>query len=280
METNEIKEKNGGKRTHRLAVVIGLAILLYGVFAIYQALQPQKEKPRIVLEPGQKAGERKVVTISGVEFAFRWCPAGWFLMGSSNEKGREPDEEQYYVMLTKGFWMMETEVTQKQWKAVMERNPSHFKGDDLPVENVDWQQCHGFCRETGLHLPTESQWEYACRAGTKEAYAGNLDDMAWYDEEWDKGSAHPVGTKKPNAWGLYDMHGNVNEWCNDIYGAYPRRRATDPTGVGWSFAPVDYRVVRGGSWDDDASFCRSASRSSREEKFSWGDIGFRCVIVP
>lgn len=280
METNEIKEKKDGKRKHRLAVVIGLAILLCGVFAIYQALQPQKEKPRIVLEPGQKAGERKVVTISGVEFAFRWCPAGWFLMGSSNEKGREPDEEQYYVMLTKGFWMMETEVTQKQWKAVMERNPSHFKGDDLPVESVDWQQCQGFCRETGLHLPTESQWEYACRAETTEAYAGNLDEMAWYGEEWDKGSAHPVGTKKPNAWGLYDMHGNVNEWCNDIYGAYPRRRATDPTGVGWSFAPVDYRVVRGGSWDDSASFCRSASRQHREEKFSWGDIGFRCVIVP
>ncbi len=166
--------------------------------------------------PGAKAGERKTVTVNGVEFAFRWCPAGTFMMGSpKDEKDRSSDETQHEVTLTKGFWMLETEVTQKQWKAITGDNPSNFKGDDLPVEEVSWNDCQEFCRKCSalglpVQLPTESQWEYACRAGTTDAYAGNLDEMAWYYSN-SGNKTHPVGTKKPNAWGLYDMHGNVWE---------------------------------------------------------------------
>ena len=277
METNEIKEKKDGKRKHRLVVVIGLAILLYGVFAINQALQPQEEKPRIVLEPGQTAGERKVVTTNGVEFAFRWCPAGWFLMGSSNEKGREPDEEQHYVMLTKGFWIMETEVTQKQWEAIMRNNPSHFEDDDLPVEQVSWNDCQEFCKKcveygVPLKLPTEAQWEYACRAGTTGKYAGDLDEMAWYDGN----ETHPVGTKKPNPWGLYDMHGNVWEWCQDWKVDYPDENATDPTG-----APTgSFHVFRGSCYSGDLKGCRSANREGLHSSYRASDVGFRCVLEP
>ena len=215
-----------------------------------------------------KAGDRDVKIINGVEFAFRWCPAGTFTMGSpSDESGRSSDETQHEVTLTKGFWMMETEVTQRQWKAVMGNNPSCFKGDDLPVEHVSWGDCQDFCKkctQLGLpvQLPTEAQWEYACRAGTTGAYAGNLDEMAWYGYyETPKGTSkeattHPVGKKKPNAWGLYDMHGNVYEWCQDWEGDYPSGSVTDPTG------PTDgsYRVDRGGSWGNNAGGCRSARR--------------------
>ena len=173
------------------------------------ALQALKQKLS-ELKSGQTAGERKVVTVNGVEFAFRWCPAGTFTMGAPTSEEGLYNETQHEVTLTKGFWMLETEVTQKQWKAVMGTNPSFFKGDDLPVESVSWNDCQEFCEKTGLQLPTEAQWEYACRAGTTDAYAGNLDEMAWYYSN-SGNKTHPVGTKKPNAWGLYDMHGNVWE---------------------------------------------------------------------
>ena len=215
----------------------------------------------VVTVVDKNAGKRAVKVINGVEFAFRWCPAGTFMMGSpSSEEGRFSNETQHQVTLTKGFWMMETEVTQKQWKAVMGNNPSIFKRDDLPVECVSWDDCQEFCKkctQLGLpvQLPTEAQWEYACRAGTTGAYAGNLVEMAWY--YYRRGiKTHPVGTKKPNAWGLYDMHGNVYEWCQDWYGSYPSGSVTDPTGP----ENGSYRVNRGGSWDDGAGYCRSACR--------------------
>ncbi len=210
--------------------------------------QLRVEERKDLSVPGAKAGERKTYTVNGVEFAFRWCPAGTFMMGSpTSEEGRYDDEKQHRVTLTKGFWMMEMEVTQKQWKAVMENNPSNFKGDDLPVECVSWNDCQEFCRKCSalglpVLLPTEAQWEYACRAGSTDAYAGNLDDMAWYYKN--SGSkTHPVGTKNPNAWGLYDMHGNVWEWCQDWKGDYPKGSVTDPTGP----ANGSLRVSRSGT---------------------------------
>ncbi|MBR0239384.1 MAG: SUMF1/EgtB/PvdO family nonheme iron enzyme [Thermoguttaceae bacterium] len=247
-----------------------------------------------------KAGDRKTVTVNGVEFAFRWCPRGTFMMGSpTSEEGRYDNETQHQVTLTKGFWMMKTEVTQKQWKAVMGSNPSHFQGDDLPVEQVSWNNCQEFCKKCAqlgfpVQLPTEAQWEYACRAGTTGAYAGNLDDMAWYSSN--SGSkTHPVGTKKPNAWGLYDMHGNVWEWCADWYDDYPSGSVTDlrklwtvnllryddylsgsvtdPTGP----SSGDYRVVRGGSWFSDVGYCRSAKRYLIDPGSRSDDLGFRLV---
>ncbi|MBR5160830.1 MAG: SUMF1/EgtB/PvdO family nonheme iron enzyme, partial [Thermoguttaceae bacterium] len=228
--------------------------------------------------PGAKPGERRTVTVNGVEFAFRWCPPGTFKMGAPDaEEGRDGDEKQYQVTLTKGFWMMETEVTQKQWKAVMGTNPSEFKGDDLPVENVSWNDCQEFCKKCAqlglpVQLPTDAQWEYACRAGTTGAYAGNLDDMAWYTSNSGL-KTHPVGTKKPNAWGMYDMHGNVWEWCEDWYGYYPSESVTDP--VGPSSGSV--RVRRGGSWSNDARICRSAYRDSFVPGYLYCNLGFRCA---
>ncbi|MBQ6615768.1 MAG: SEL1-like repeat protein [Thermoguttaceae bacterium] len=232
---------------------------------------------------GTKAGERLVKIINGVEFVFRWCPAGTFIMGSpESEKGRDRNETQHQVTLSKGFWMMETEVTQKQWKAVMGNNPSKFNGDNLPVECVSWNDCQEFCRKTGLQLPTEAQWEYACRAGTTGSYAGNVNNMAWF---WDYSDheTHPVGTKKPNAWGLYDMHGNVSEWCQDRYAKFdPSGIVTDPGSVTDSIEPKSgsfLRVNRGGSWGDDAWDCRSAQRNRNTPDASGSDLGFRLVSM-
>ena len=236
------------------------------------------------LGSGKNAGKRAVKVINGVEFAFRWCPAGAFTMGSpKSEDGRDNDETQHKVTLTKGFWMLETEVTQKQWKAVMGSNPDcKFKGDNLPVENVSWTDCQEFCKKCAqlgfpVQLPTEAQWEYACRAGTTGAYAGNLDEMAWYGYYSNpKGTSkeattHPVGTKKPNAWGLYDMHGNVWEWCQDWYAKeYPSGSVTDPTGP----SSGSYRVVRGGGWHSDARRCRSANRDYYGPRLPGRLLGF------
>jgi formylglycine-generating enzyme required for sulfatase activity len=173
----------------------------------------------------------------------------------------------HQVTLTQGFYMLETEVTQEQWESIMGENPSHFKGAKLPVESVSWSDCRTFVsrlsklaadiapRGYKFSLPTEAQWEYACRAGTSDAYAGDLDQMAWYDRNSDS-KTHEVGTKQANAWGLYDMHGNVYEWCNDWYGAYPADDVTDPIGA----SSGSNRVLRGGSWNYGAEDCRSAFR--------------------
>ena len=247
-----------------------------------------EHEPDLSLE-GREAGERAVMTINGVEFAFRWCPAGTFMMGSpTSENGRNDDEKQHQVTLTKGFWMMETEVTQKQWKAVMGNNPSNFKGDDLPVEQVSWNDCQEFCKkcvQLGLlvQLPTEAQWEYACRAGSTTAYFwGNAlnGDKANCDGNYPCGTTTigkylkkttPVGSYAANAWGLYDMHGNVWEWCQDWFGDYPSGSVTDPTGP----SNGSDRVIRGGSWNSDARSCRSAYRFYNEPGYRSNRLGFR-----
>ncbi|MDO4550012.1 MAG: bifunctional serine/threonine-protein kinase/formylglycine-generating enzyme family protein [Planctomycetia bacterium] len=226
-------------------------------------------------------GVRMVKTINGVEFAFRWCPAGEFMMGSpSSEAGRDNDETQHRVTLTKGFWMLETQVTQEMWQSVMGNNPSRFKGNKLPVECVSLDDCQEFCqklRNLGLNiqLPTEAQWEYACRAGTTGAYAGDLDSMAWYDSNSDS-TTHAVGQKNPNAWGLYDMHGNVWEWCADWKGSYIIGSVTDPTGPAFG----SYRVIRGGNWGIIARYCRSAVRGRDIPTYRGDFLGFRPVLVP
>jgi formylglycine-generating enzyme required for sulfatase activity len=227
-------------------------------------------------------GETVAITLpGGAEMAMVWCPPGAFWMGSPvHQEGTGPyAEKQHLVVLTTGFWMAKTEVTQKQWQSVMGNNPSHFKGDDLPVENVSWDDAQEFCRKTGLQLPTEAQWEYACRAGTTGDYGGTgkLADMGWYDEYYYEqdmcgtGSTHPVGQKQPNAWGLYDMHGNVEEWCQDRFGAYPNHAVQDPQGD----ASGSFRVKRGGSWRNDAWVCRSTWRFDYSPANRSNSLGFR-----
>jgi formylglycine-generating enzyme required for sulfatase activity len=223
----------------------------------------------------------------GVELKLCGIPAGTFTMGSpEGETGRGKDETPHEVTLTNSFWLGRTEVTQAQWEAVMGSNPSNFKGDDLPVDYVSWDDAALFCRTlngknllpTGWRwmLPTEAQWEYACRARTTGDYAGELDEMAWRSNNSDKKS-HAVGTKKSNAWGLYDMHGNVDEWCADWCGDYPGGAATDPTGPNTG----SFRVFRGGSWVDVGACCRSAKRYAGTPVFR-GDfgLGFRVAVVP
>jgi formylglycine-generating enzyme required for sulfatase activity len=172
------------------------------------------------------------------------------------------------VTLTKGFWMGVTPVTQAQWRAVLGSNPSYFKGDDRPVESVSWDDCQAFCRGLGrrtgkpVRLPMEAEWEYACRAGTATAYPGGdgeqaLQGVGWYRAN-SGGQTQPVGRKAPNAFGLYDLHGNVWEWCAD-------RPADEGHGQGESSGPADPRpglgrVLRGGSWFNKAAFCRAACR--------------------
>jgi len=232
-----------------------------------------------------RAKQTKVDAIAGIEFTFAYIAPGTFMMGSpSSEPGRDSDERQHRVTLTKGFYMQTTEVTQGQWKAVMGSNPSHFKdcGDYCPVERVSWNDCQEFIRKLNqlaganrYRLPTEAEWEYAARAGSSARWSfgdneAQLKEYAWYTEN-SGGKTQPVARKKPNAWGLYDMHGNVWEWCQDGYGDYPSGSVTDPTG---SSSGSD-RVGRGGSWDHYAKFCRSAYRYSHTPDYRFNFLGLR-----
>jgi formylglycine-generating enzyme required for sulfatase activity/tetratricopeptide (TPR) repeat protein len=212
--------------------------------------------------------------IASIEF----CPiqAGTFKMGEGNNSHK--------VTISKDFYLGKYLVTQSQWEAVMGNNPSNFKGTDRPVENVSWDDCQQFIEKlnskTGdnvYRLPTEAEWEYACRAGTNTVYffgdsESLLGEYSWYGTN-SGNETHPVGQKKPNAWGLFDIHGNVWEWCLDWYGDYPSGPVTDPKGP----SSGSYRVNRGGSWDFDARRCQSADRGYSSPDFRYNGIGFRLV---
>lgn len=236
----------------------------------------------------QKLGSRDAKTVDighGVSLELVLIGSGTFMMGSpSSETGRETDEAQHQVTLTKDYWIGRYEVTQRQWVEIMGENPSHFKaaGLEAPVEQVGWSDCQAFLRELnarvsggGFRLPTEAEWEYACRAGTTGAYAGDLDAMAWHEQN-SGAITHGVGQRRPNAWGLYDLHGNVWEWCADWFGRYPAGAAIDPAGSKSGM----YRVIRGGSWISSARDCRSAERNGRLPANRNDDIGCRLVYFP
>jgi formylglycine-generating enzyme required for sulfatase activity len=216
-----------------------------------------------------------------------WCPPGQFMMGSpSSEPDRDSDEDQHEVVLTRGFFLSETECTQGQWEAVMGGNPSCYKGTERPVEKVSWEKAVEYCRKlTAKHraegilpfgwewrLPTEAEWEYAARAGTTGPRYGELDAIAWYHGNSDYKTDEVKG-KKANEWGLYDMIGNVWEWCSDWYGEYPTGSVTDPKGP----SSGSDRVSRGGSWLLDAEFARSAYRR-RYVCFPISSLGFRPAL--
>jgi formylglycine-generating enzyme required for sulfatase activity len=218
--------------------------------------------------------------------SFVLVPSGSFTMGSSSdEEGASSDENQVEVTLSQSFWLAKTEVTQAQWEAVMGSNTSLFKGPNLPVENVSWMDAQAFIAKLNdkqilpqgwkFALPTEAQWEYACRAGEKGPYSGgSLDEVGWYKENSDS-QTHEVAKKKPNALGLYDMHGNVWEWCADWY-EDTLKGGIDPVGP----SSGDYRVYRGGSWYCDASSCRAAYRSRSYPGIRFNSLGFRPALVP
>ncbi len=248
--------------------------------------------------------QRPVVKTDAHGIEFIWVEGGTFEMGSpQNQVNRVNDEIQHRVTLD-GYYMAKYPVTQAQWVKVMGSNPAYFQanGSDCPVESVSWEDCQQFIEKINqqlgcnYRLPTEAEWEFAARGGIKSKgyeYAGsnNIDEVAWYcdnrviqiekstfwglskKEETQYLGSHPVGKKKPNELGIYDMSGNVWEWCTDWYGDYPTSAQTNPQGP----SSGSYRVRRGGSWDNDAQRCRSAHRGSLTPVNRNNDVGFRLV---
>ncbi len=253
--------------------------------------QKPKSKPKLESEVVQS---KNIIQFFDMEFVL--IKPGTFMMGSSaDEPGRDNDETQHSVTLTKKFYIQTTEVTQGQWRKAMKSNPSYFKdsGEDCPIESVSFDDCQKFIRKLNkqentkkYRLPTEAEWEYACRAGSKTAFTNgditkkefvhnaNLDQIGWYSANSER-MTHPVGKKKPNKWGLYDMHGNVWEWCQDRYGRYPYQYLIDPKGS----ASGTRRVFKGGSWLNDAAQCRSANRFRDIQSFKSRYLGFRLVMT-
>jgi len=256
------------------------------------AVTPVKAENAEAGAPKTKPGSEPSVpggmeVTNSIGMKLRLIPAGEFTMGSpGTESYFSKYETQHRVSIAKPFYLGETEVTQEQYQKVMGKNPSEFKGPQNPVEKVSWADAVEFCgklsampaEKTAGHvyrLPTEAEWEYACRSGTTTAYgfgddASRLGDYGWFRSNSSR-STHPVGEKKPNAWGLYDMHGNVWEWCQDWYGYYPSGAATDPTGA----TSGSIRVYRGGSWFYFARDCRSANRRGHAPGIRPIGLGFR-----
>jgi formylglycine-generating enzyme required for sulfatase activity len=247
-------------------------LLLVGLVFITMACKYEKPEPQ----------HGNLITNS-IGMKLVYVPAGDFNMGSPpEEKGRQDDELLHKARITCPFRIGMTEVTQVQWQTVMGTNPSNFVGDDLPVEKVSWKNAVAFCKKLSetegktYRLPTEAEWEYACRAGVTDPIAGTgqIDDMAWYDEN-SKEQSHSVATKTPNAWGIFDMHGNASEWCSDYYSSdYPEADVTDPIGP----SEGKYRVIRGGSWGYFEPSCRCAARSSAPTSYQLKQTGFRVVM--
>ncbi|MBQ9875166.1 MAG: formylglycine-generating enzyme family protein [Thermoguttaceae bacterium] len=320
-----------------LAIIIGASLGLVGLLSLIAFCRsracyfepgfepwPSDDRERFEgssFDPiAAEAGERRVMTIEGVEFPFRYCPPGKFVMGGiaqyegdDGPLGEEPCRE---VILTQGFWAMETPTTQKQWEAVAGFNPSEFEGDDCPVECVSWNDCVKFAsvlneRFTALPdgwifcLPTEAQWEYACKAGTTtpffwgDALNGDRANCDGSEPVGDLESGarlwrtSPVRSYEPNPWGLYDAIGNVDEWCLDCYDAYSwysekesapidPAPAVDPV-VAPEDAPRFYRanrVYRGGSWHSEAWDCYSFCRDWCGYAVRSSCLGARFVLIP
>jgi formylglycine-generating enzyme required for sulfatase activity len=232
-----------------------------------------------------KLMESKIDLGKGVKLEMVLVPAGKFMMGSpASEVGREKNETQHEVTLTKPFYMGKYEVTQEQWESVMVKNPSDTKGAKLPVTNVSWDNCQDFITKLNVktdgdyRLPTEAEWEYSCRAGTKTAFYFG-DRITKVNANWASqvpSSIKGVGNYKSNAFGLYDMHGNVWEWCEDWHGDYQAEALTNPKGAGTG----NSRVMRGGSFSNNVSLARSSNRNFCTPTGRYSDNGFRLAKTP
>ena len=287
----QIRQIGPIRRIRRIAAALGAALLALA---------------------GCERGEKLpvVTTKSGAEMVL--IPGGWFEMGSAGGRAEEAPVHKVWV---DSFLMDRYEVTQEQYDKVIVGNPAHFRGAKRPVEQIAWDKAVAYCNArsraegltpcydvesvecnfaaNGYRLPTEAEWEYACRAGSTTEYsfgsagaspsrasgAAGLKDSAWFAENSGK-ETHPVGLKKPNRWGLYDLYGNVAEWCNDRYGASFYKTSPDRNPRGPARGPN--RVLRGGAWDSAPEACRSAARVAerpglQDACFARNAIGFRCV---
>ena len=255
------------------------------------AIQNSVAQPTVAQEPVAQTLVTNVDNISipvkdGVSIDMVRVEAGTFTMGATSEMKDPWDDEKptHQVTLTNDYYIGKYEVTQALWKAVMGNKPSKFKGDNLPVENVSWKDCQEFISKlnsiTGktFRLPTEAEWEYAARGGNKSQgyqYSGsnNLFDVAWYEDNSGK-KTHAVGTKQPNELGIYDMSGNVWEWCQDWFGEYSSSSQTNPTGANSG----SYRVKRGGGWGNTARLCRSSCRVINTPGDRDCNLGLRLIL--
>ena len=242
--------------------------------------------------------DRPMNLTNSIGMKFAWIPPGNFTMGSPKEEKErgsdEADETEHKVTLSKGFYVGIHLVTQEQWQAVMGNNPSFFKGEkNFPVENVSWEDCQEFIKklrekdEKPYRLPTEAEWEYACRAGTTTTFSFGetiSTDQANYNGNYRYGNGKdgvyrkkpsPVGSLPANAWSLHDMHGNLWQYCQDWYGAYPEKEIVDPQGP----KAGNERVLRGGSWGFEPYFCRSAARRRYEPGNCNDHCGFRVCFA-
>lgn len=230
--------------------------------------------------------KNKNFSIYEIEFKMVFVEGGTFTMGATSEQGDDAYEDEYptHRVTLSDYYIGETEVTQALWKAIMGSNPSYFRGDNLPVECVSYNDVKEFItklnQKTGktFRLPTEAEWEYAARGGKKSKgykYAGsnNIDDVAWYEGN-SNNKTHPVKTKRSNELGIYDMSGNVYEWCSDWYGAYSSSSQTNPTGPSLGSG----RVNRGGSWLSNAWRCRASYHHYINLSNLFNFLGFRLVM--
>jgi len=251
-----------------LAAVIGTLI---GVHASLFAFQSSASKAT-ASKAAPKPADVRVNPKDGLKYV--WIPPGNVTTGCSpgDNDCYEDEYPSRKVTLSRGFWLSQTEVTQAAFEKVMEYNPSVFEGATLPVEMVTWNEADEYCRAIGGRLPSEAEWEYAARAGTTSARYGNLDEIAWYWQNSDF-STHPVAKKKPNAFGLYDMLGNVVEWTYTWYWVQLNQENINPTGPSIG----EFKSLKGGGWWDDPDLVRASYRARIEPGDTDFNIGFRCV---
>ena len=269
-----------------LAVVVGLSA--YVTFRTGGSTNTQPEDYSLPL-PGAVTDSTPLPqdVTNSIGMKFKLIPAGQFMMGSPEDDPNNADNEtpQHQVRITKPVYLGIHEVTQEQYEKVMGENPSQFQGPTLPVERVSWKDASAFCAKLSetddrfdYFLPTEAEWEYACRAGTTTRYSSgdDLDPLCAWSSDSSSEQTHPVGRRQPNAWGLYDMHGNVWEWCQDRFGSYADSQSDDPKGS----ASGSHRVNRGGDWKGEPTDCRSANRGKNAPGDDSYRLGFRVALLP
>ena len=278
---------SSGKGILVLSLIFGV-LLIGGAFSFFVLNGGSDDNPQEIQPVPVTPSESSDAYTNSIGMEFVKIPAGEFMMGSpSDENGRYEDEGPVHkVTIKEAFYLGRFEVTQEQWREVMGSNPSNFKGDDLPVEQVSWNDVQEFIEKLNemegtkkYRLPSEAEWEYTCRAGTTTRYyfgdgESKLGDYAWYTEN--SGSkTHPVGQKKPNTWGLYDMHANIWEWVQDEWHSDYNGAPSD--GSAWESGSSSDRVSRGGSWFSFAWDCRSAYRTYFNPGYRGGNLGFRVL---